>query len=194
MASERQRQMVLVGLLVVLAFVLYRAVTSQPSSALGTLGTTSSGSASSSTERARAAQSGRITEPPATAPDVHLRALDEERPKPISGDRNLFRFRPKPPPPPPPPIPIVRTAPPPPIVPPGPPPLPPIPLKFIGIVEARSQSKRIAAFVDTTGHSLQGREGDLVAGQYRILKIGVESIEMAYLDGRGRQTIRLSGS
>jgi hypothetical protein len=26
------------------------------------------------------------------------------------------------------------------------------------------------------------------------LKIGVESIEMAYLDGRGRQTIRVSGS
>jgi len=194
MATERQRQMVLVGLLVVLAFVLYRAVTSQPTSAVGTLRATSSGSASSSNERARAAQSGRITESPVTAPDVHLRALDDERPKPISGDRNLFRFRPKPPPPPPPPIPIVRTAPPPPIVPPGPPPLPPIPLKFIGIIEAPTQAKRIAAFVDTTGHSLQGREGDLVAGQYRILKIGVESIEMAYLDGRGRQTIRLSGS
>ena len=193
MATERQRQMVLAGLLGVLAIVLYRAVTSQPTSALGTLGTTSSGSASSS--NGRAAQAGRITEPPATAPDVHLRALNEERPKPISGDRNLFRFRPKPPPPPPPaPPPIVRTTPTLPIVPPGPPPLPPIPLKFIGIVEAPSQSKRIAAFVDTTGHSFQGREGEVVAGQYRILKIGVESIEMAYLDGRGRQTIRLSGS
>ena len=189
MATERQRQTVLAGLLVVLAFVLYRAMTSQPTSA------TSSGSASASNARARAAQPGRITEPQATAPDVHLRALDDERPKPISGDRNLFRFRPKPPPPPPPaPPPIVRTTPPPPIVPPGPPPLPPIPLKFIGIVEVPAKSKRIAAFVDTTGHSLQGREGEVVAGQYRILKIGVESIEMAYLDGRGRQTIRLSGS
>ena len=197
MATERWRLMGLVGLLVVLAFVLYRAVTSQPTSAVGALGTLetpSNGSASPSNERARAAQSGRITEPPATAPDVHLRALDDERPKPISGDRNLFRFRPKPPPPPPPPPPpIVRTAPLP-IVPPGPPPLPAIPLKFIGIVEATTQSKRIAAFVDATGHSLQGREGEVVAGQYRILKIGVESIEMAYLDGRGRQTIRLSGS
>jgi hypothetical protein len=191
MATERQRQMVLVGLLVVLAFVLYRAMTSQPTSALGT---TSSGSASASNARARAAQPGRITEPQATAPDVHLRALDDERPKPISGDRNLFRFRPKPSPPPPPPPPIVRTTPLPPIVPPGPPPLPPIPLKFIGIVEAPSQSKRIAALVDTAGHSWQGREGQVVAGQYRILKIGVESIEMAYLDGRGRQTIRLTGS
>ena len=197
MATERQRQMVLVGLLVVLAFVLYRAMTSQPSSALGTpgsVGSTSSGSASSSNGRARAARSGGITEPQATAPDVHLRALDDERPKPISGDRNLFRFRPKPPPPPPTPPPIVRTTPPPPIVPPGPPPLPPIPLKFIGIVEAPTQSKRIAALTDTTGQSFTGREGEVVAGRYRILKIGVESIEMSYLDGRGRQTIRLSGT
>jgi hypothetical protein len=180
--------MILGVLLVVLAFVLYRAVTYQP--APGTQGT-SSGTRPSSNGRARTA--GRLTEPPATAPDVHLRALDDERPKPIAGDRNLFRFKPKPPPPPPPaPPPIVRTAPP--IVPTGPPPLPPIPLKFIGVVEAPTQSKRIAAFVDPTGHTFKGSEGEVVAGQYRILKIGAESIEMAYLDGRGRQTIRLAGS
>jgi hypothetical protein len=79
-------------------------------------------------------------------------------------------------------------------VPVGPPLPPPIPLKFIGIVEARGQAKRYAALIDSTGHSFQGREGEIVAGQYRIVKIGVESIEMTYLDGRGRQTIRLSGS
>jgi len=188
MATERRRQIVLGVLLVVLVFVLYRAVTYQPTP--GTPGT-SSGTRPSSNGRARTA--GRLTEPPATAPDVHLRALDDERTKPISGDRNLFRFKPKPPPPPPPaPPPIVRAAPP--IVPPGPPPLPPIPLKFIGIVEETMQSKRYAAFVDSTGHTFRGAEGDVVAGQYRVLKIGAESIEMAYLDGRGRQTIRLSGS
>ena len=184
MATERQRQIALSVVLVVLAFVLYRAVTS--------LETTSPsiGSTPSSNGRARTPRSARITEPPATAPDVHLRALDDERPKPIPGERNLFRFRPKPPPAPVPP-PAVRNIP---SVPPGPSPPPPIPLKFIGIVEARAQSKRIAALVDSAGHSFQGREGEIVAGQYRILKIGVESIEMAYLDGRGRQTIRLSGS
>jgi hypothetical protein len=133
-----------------------------------------------------------LTQPPETAPDVHLRALGDERPKPTSAERNLFRFRPKPPPPSPPPAPpVVSNIP---SAPAGPPPPPPIPLKFIGILEAPAQSKRIAALVDPTGHSFQGREGEIVAGQYRILKIGVESIEMAYLDGRGRQTIRLSGS
>jgi len=190
MGTERRRQMVLGVLLVVLAFVLYRAVTTEPT---GTQGTTSSGTRPSSNGRARTAASGRLTEPPATAPDVHLRALDDERPKPISGDRNLFRFKPKPlppPPPAPPPQPVRVT----PVVPPGPPPLPPIPLKFIGIVEATTQSTRIAALLDPTGHVFQGAEGGVVAGQYRILKIGVESIELAYADGRGRQTIRLTGS
>ena len=188
MATERRRQMAFGVVLVVLAFVLYRAVTS-----LSTMSTTSSGSTPSSNGRARAARTARITEPPATAPDVHLRALDEERPKPIAGERNLFRIKPSPPPPPSPAArpPMVRTTP---SVPAGPSPLPQIPLRFIGIVEAPTQSKRIAALVDSTGHPFQGREGDVVAGQYRILKIGVESIEMAYLDGRGRQIIRLSGS
>jgi hypothetical protein len=190
MATERTRQIVLGLVLVVLAFVLYRAVTS-----LGSPSTTSTGSPSSSNGRARTARSARITEPPATAPDVHLRALDDERPKPISGERNLFRFKPKAPPPAPPrpvvPPPVVRNVP---SLPAGPPSLPPIPLKFFGIVEATAQSKRIAALVDPTGHAFHGSEGEIVAGQYRILKIGVESIEMAYLDGRGRQTIRLTGS
>jgi hypothetical protein len=40
---------------------------------------------------------------------------------------------------------------------------------------------------------LHGKEGDIIDGRYRILKIGTESIDMAYLDGRGRQTIRLTG-
>jgi hypothetical protein len=188
MATERQRQAVLGVIVVVLAFVLYRAVTSRgtPSAAAGAA-TSSPSSATRATARP-----GRTPGAPATAPDVHLRALDEERPAPKSGERNLFRFQPKAAPPPPaaPPS-VVRNAP---SVPAGPPPVPPIPLKFIGIVEAPSRSKRIAALVDSTGQPYHGAEGDVVAGQYRILKIGVESIEMAYLDGRGQQTIRLTGS
>ncbi len=35
-----------------------------------------------------------------------------------------------------------------------------------------------------------GEEGEIIWVSIRILKIGNESIEMAYLDGRGRQTIR----
>ena len=31
----------------------------------------------------------------------------------------------------------------------------------------------------------QGREGEIIEGRYRILQIGIESIDLAYLDGRG---------
>jgi hypothetical protein len=186
MATERQRQVVLGVLLLVLAVVLYRAWST---------GSTSRAPASSSNTRAAAARKGGGEDQPATAPDVHLQALDDERPKPESGERNLFRFGERRVPAPAPgaaaSLPAVKPGP---AVPPGPPSPPPIPLRFIGIVESPSQSKRIAALVDSTGRAYQGGEGDIVAGQYRVLKIGVESIEMSYLDGRGRQTIRLSGS
>jgi hypothetical protein len=70
--------------------------------------------------------------------------------------------------------------------------VPPIPLKFIGLLQSE-HTPRMAILSDGRG-PIYGREGDAVLGQYRILHITGESIEIAYLDGRGRQTIRLSGS
>jgi hypothetical protein len=124
------------------------------------------------------------------APDVHLPALTAERPKPIDTSRNLFRFKPRPTPPPPP-APIV-VAPPAPIGPLPPPPVPPIMLRYIGYVE--KDGKKLATLSDATGHPESGGEGDIIQGRYRILKIGVESIDVAYLDGTGRRTIRLGSS
>ncbi len=121
---------------------------------------------------------------------VHLGALDEPRPKADGPERNPFRFQPKPPPPPPVaarPAPQV-TAPP---VPTGPPPPPPIPLKFIGTVEP-TPGDRVAALSDCRD-TFRGREGDIIDGRYRLVKIGVESVVMEYVDGRGRTTIRLNG-
>src|SRR5262249_18425426 len=111
------------------------------------------------------------------------------------GDRNLFRFKPKAPPPPPP-SQLAPVAPPPP-APTGPPPVPPPPpinLKFIGVIDRGSGQPKIAILTDGLGVPMYAAEGQSVAGRFRILRIGAESIEMAYLDGRGRQTIRLSGS
>jgi hypothetical protein len=130
-------------------------------------------------------------------PDVHLEALQQPRPKPGDVDRNLFRFKSKPAPPPetgpvtvrPPAEPPAAPAP---IGPPPPPSTPPIPFKFIGVLEVPGQSQRVAILSDPRG-VYHGREGDIIEGRYRILKIGVESVEMAEVDGRGRQTIRLSG-
>jgi hypothetical protein len=78
-------------------------------------------------------------------------------------------------------------------VPTGPPPPPPITLRFIGLIEAPPRTGRVALLSDGRGGLMSGREGDTVDGRYRMLRVGTDSIEMAYVDGRGRQTIRLSG-
>jgi hypothetical protein len=78
-------------------------------------------------------------------------------------------------------------------VPTGPPPPPPITLRFIGLIEAPPRTGRVALLSDGRGGLMYGREGDTVDGRYRMLRVGIDSIEMAYVDGRGRQTIRLSG-
>jgi hypothetical protein len=74
----------------------------------------------------------------------------------------------------------------------GPPQPPPMMLKFIGVLKSTGKST-IAVLTDGKD-VFYGREGDTIEGRYRIERIGVESIEMAWADGRGRQVIRLSGS
>ena len=188
METERRKQLVLGAALVILAVVGYRAwiqTSAVPLPASNPRAATAAPSAARGPAGA------------ADAPEVHLEALQQERPKPGGTERNLFRFKPKAPPPPPPgaarpTAPTVTPAPPP--APAGPPPPPPIALKFIGVIDRGAGQPKIAVLSDGIGPPLQGVEGGTVAGKYRILRIGTESIEMAYLDGRGRQTIRLSGS
>ena len=128
-----------------------------------------------------------------TAPDVHLEALQSERPRPDGMNRNLFRFKPKAPPVTARPAGAGADRPAEPVGPPPPPPIPPIALKFMGVVESPERSLRVAALSDGRG-VYYGREGDIIEGRYRIVRIGAESIEMTHLDGTGRQVIRLSGS
>lgn len=129
---------------------------------------------------------------------VRLDALSQAAPQPAPAERNPFRFEPKAPPPsafvqpggrng----LPGNRGAAPAP-EPPRPPPVPPIPLRFIGKIGPPSN---VAVFVqaDGRGQPIYGKEGQLVLGQYRIVKIGIESVVMEYADGRGRQTIPLRG-
>jgi hypothetical protein len=125
--------------------------------------------------------------------DVKLELLKTAPSEIEPSTRNLFQFKPKAPPPAPRPqaverLPIVIA---PPVVPQGPPPPPPIALKYIGVLD--TAQGRVAVFRDSGGDIVNGKEGDIIDGRYRLLKIGVESADLAYLDGRGRQTIRLSG-
>ena len=127
--------------------------------------------------------------------DIDLEALEQERPQPGDSTRNPFGFQPKPAPAP---SPRPVTAPPPDdmtggLGPMAPPPPPPIALKYIGdMADPSKPGKRIAILSDGRD-SFYGREGDVIEGRYQILRIGVESVELAYLDGRGRQTIRQTG-
>jgi hypothetical protein len=182
MGSERSRQLLIGAVAVALLFTTYR------------IWPRTSTAASPASNQVRAASRARPrADAPLTAPDVRLEELSAEKAKPEAGERNLFRFKPKPPPPPPPAPRVVEAAPRPvPAGPPPPPPVPPITLKFIGIIDRGGQ--KIAVLSDSAGHVDYGSEGAIIGGRYRVLKIGVESIEMAHLDGRGRQTIRLTGS
>lgn len=191
MGRKQRRLAVLLGVLVVGVVAVFVA-----KQAAGPTGATSySRTAGRSRSPGTAAQ-----EVSAPAVDVKLEALAAPRPEPIDEGRSPFRFQPKAPPPPPP-GPPGRTGatpnrggtdPPEPTGPTVPPP-PPIPLKFIGVLDAPGGGK-YAVLTDGRGAVIHGREGEVVEGRYRIVKIGVESIEMEYKDGRGRQSIRLSGS
>jgi hypothetical protein len=151
-------------------------------------------SAQQRSARTRAPQRGEPTAavlPPVA--DVKLDALRAIPAEPPKITRNPFRFYEPPPPPPPK---VARTpepvfvAPP---VPTGPPPPPPITLRFIGLIEAPQRSGRVALLSDGRGGLMNGKEGDVIEGRYRVLRVGTDSIDLAYTDGRGRQTIRLSG-
>lgn len=126
--------------------------------------------------------------------DVRIEELQQPPSEAAEVERNPFRFQPKPPPPAPPPPPKqqVYVPPPPPPVPEGPPQPPPIGnvIKFIGIVD--TGKGRIGAFSDCR-YTFSGREGEIIEGRFRVVKIGVESAILEYADGRGRTTLPLNG-
>ncbi len=144
------------------------------------------------------------TTPPAgpavgAVPDVALGRLEALRPGPGEGGRNPFKMQPRAVTPPP------SAAPPAPVPvqnptdgggaaakPSGQPRPAPIPLKFIGIVHQGNGSGKLAVLSDGT-LVFYGREREIIDGRFRIIRIGEESIEIEYADGRGRQTIRLTG-
>lgn len=131
---------------------------------------------------------------------VKLDALTMPRPEPVEGDRNPFQFgaRAVPSPPPRPSTTNGQLGGPPPVLPepinrvPSPAGPPSIALKFIGIVDAPTQGGKLAVLSD--GRAVfYGHENEVVDGRFKIVRIGVESIELMSVDGRSRQTIRLSG-
>lgn len=126
--------------------------------------------------------------------DLRLELLEGRRREPQNPERNPFRFQARPAPPPRPaaaPAPVAPAPPPPRAVAPSGP--PPIPLRFIGLVDAPTQAGRLAIMSDGRGNVFYGKEGDIIEGRFRVVRVSTESVELSYLDGGGRQMIRLSG-
>jgi hypothetical protein len=126
--------------------------------------------------------------------DIRLESLESRDEASATPTRDVFQFesrraeapeavesRPSPP---------VDSTPPAPV---GPPPPPPIPLRYIGYLDQPGQIPRVAVLSDGRGNVFNGKEGDIIEGRYRVLRIGTDSADLIYVDGRGQQTIRLSG-
>jgi hypothetical protein len=136
------------------------------------------------------------TAPPPAVPvvDLDLDRLHTAGGQLRESQRDPFRFRPKAPPPAPP----IQARPPilQPPVPSGPPPPQPIPLKYFGVYTVTApdgRKEQRAAFSDARGNTFTGKVGDVLEGRYRLLRIGPDSVDLAYLDGRGQQSIRMTG-
>jgi hypothetical protein len=191
MERKRQRELALASVAIVLLAV---AAFWNRAALSGSARRLPNASASSTAPVASSAQNGHSK----PLSGVNLDALGGERPQPEDSVRNPFRFDTPPPAAPPPPS-IVRQ---PqtqgpgaglPVGPAQPPPPPRIALKYIGdMADPHKPGGKIAILSDSRG-VYYGREGEIIEGRYRIVKIGVESVDLAYLDGRGRQTIRQNG-
>jgi hypothetical protein len=184
-AAEKQRRQLswLVFLLVLLALLVawhYRGGRA-PAAAR-------SAGAPAGTSARPSNQAGRGGRQDVPVTDVKLEALKQDDTDLPAAERNPFRFQQKAPPPAPArpasSAPPARTYVPP--QPQGPPPPPPIPLHFVGMLGDE------AVLADARGTPIYGKQGDIVDGRYRLLRISADSIDIAYADGRGRQTLPLT--
>jgi hypothetical protein len=182
MTSARNRQLVLLTLLIVVgavAFVMWPFGGPAPGTPGAAPGQAGNG--------ARGAGGG-------TGIEVRLESLQREHGPLQESDRNPFRFERRQAPS----APTGASRRQAPVVPQPegpvlPPPPPPIPLRFIGYLQPRDGAARVAVLSDGRGNVFDGKEGDIIEGRYRVLRVGNDSADLIYLDGRGRQTIRLSG-
>lgn len=121
---------------------------------------------------------------------VKLGELAAEGESPAAG-RNLFRFGAKPAPPAPAPASLPPPGPPPP--PPPPPGPPPIKLRFLGTMERPDVGRVVALKDPDSGAVFQALEGQIVDGRYRVVRIGLQSVIVSYIDGSGQRTLSSGG-
>jgi hypothetical protein len=70
---------------------------------------------------------------------------------------------------------------------------PPMNLRFIGAVEVRA-GVWVASLLTDRKDLLTGKEGDIIGNRYRIVKIGIESIDLLETASGRQRRVRLGGS
>ena len=129
-------------------------------------------------------------------PRIDLARLDRPRPASGIGRRDLFDFA-TPPPTPPPPVPsappVLVETPPPIAAPPTPPPLAPLNIKYIGAFEGKKGLK-VAVLMTDRKEVLTGQVGEVVANRYRIVRIGLESVDVQEVGSEQVRRIPLKGN
>lgn len=186
-----QQALVLGGLVVILAVAVAWGVRTMNAPAAARVTSQAGTGARPSNQAGAAAGRGNVPNVPVSG--LKLDALKHEEEDLPDAERNPFRFRPKAPPPPPPrpAAPPVQAFVPPPQQPQGPAPPPPIPLRYIGSY-VNPANERIATLSDARGTPYFGKEGEIIDGRYRVLRVAPDSVDIAYADGRGRQTLRMT--
>jgi hypothetical protein len=131
-------------------------------------------------------------------PWLHLDRLKSPRTVLPLGRRDIFHYGPEPTPPPTPvPEATEMVAIPPSLEPqtgsvPTPAMTTPLTLKFMGVAQPDG-GKKIALLLTEQKETLIGHEGDILAGRYRIVKIGLESVDIEEVTTGQKQTIRIGG-
>ncbi|MCC6991423.1 MAG: hypothetical protein IT181_20640 [Acidobacteria bacterium] len=182
-SPERKRLFWLVALVAVLAGILWWR---QPAPASAPVG-----EAAQPAANAAGGQTG-----PLPMPDAVKLASLEDVPVLSEVGRNPFGFGVRPLPPPPPPMDVRPVQ--------GPPPGPPLPavpsgppaigLKLAGMTVPVEGGRTMVTLIDpATSTTYLAYEGDIVDGRYRVVKVGVQSVVVSYVDGTGLRTLSLGG-
>jgi hypothetical protein len=137
----------------------------------------------------------------AEVPRIDLARLDRARPATVAGQRDIFDFGARLPPgggrtapptevaPPPP----VDVAPPPPVTVATPPPLPPLNIKYIGVLENK-RGLKVAVLMTDRKEVLTGQVGEVVANRLKIVRIGIESVDVQEVGSEQVRRIPLKGN
>jgi hypothetical protein len=178
---KRKRVVMMAGGGVAIALALYFWLHGQPSAATVAAGPRVSARAAGGSE---------------AVPRIGLDRLFQRTPPVPVGRRDIFDFGVPPAPPEaertPPPI-TQALAPTPVPTPPGPPPPPPINVKYIGSVEAQKGPK-VAFFLTEQKEVLTGQVGDTVMNRFKVVRIGIESVDVQDMGSGQVRRIPLRGN